>query len=243
MDILFNPLFVFWLLAVLSFIALKFKLRIWKLLLSLAFTELFLFTVTPLPVLMVRHLEGQYSPFDERKAGSYPVLVLGGNHAVNYSLPPLQRLSDHVLGRVTEGVRIYSTNKKNTFICSGFSFSDTITTAQVMAETAVSLGVSPKDTLMLIKPRTTWEEAHAFKERLGDRQFILVTSALHMPRAMETFKRMGLRPIAAPANFLSKEDPERHTISWWPSGKKALFTEKALHEYAGLWYYRWFKES
>lgn len=243
-----NPLStisLFWILLITAFIFYKLKWnKTWKTLTFLAFFQLFIFTVPPLSTFMIRNLEQQYPPLDPAIAKrNLPVLVLGGGHTNDPTLPPIHRLSVQAGARVAEGVRIYNMSGGNTMIFSGFSRSNKTPHATVMAETALSLGVAEKDTLMMVDPSTTWLEAEAYKKRFGTNgEFILVTSAAHIPRAMEIFKRMGLKPIAAPANYLIKHDPDNSLYTWWPSTYKAMNAEIAMHEYVGQWYYRYFKD-
>jgi uncharacterized SAM-binding protein YcdF (DUF218 family) len=68
---------------------------------------------------------------------------------------------------------------------------------------ALALGVKKEKTILSPEPRDTEEEAIAAKKLLGDRPFILVTSASHMARAMKFFHKEGLDPIAAPTNHLA----------------------------------------
>ena len=47
------------------------------------------------------------------------------------------------------------------------------------------------------------QEAIAAKKLIGNKPFILVTSASHMKRALKFFKNEGLDPIPAPTNHLA----------------------------------------
>lgn len=244
-----NPLStvtLFWIILIIALIFYKLKWnKTWKTLVFLAFLQFFLFTVTPLPNYLVRNLEQQYPAFNPATAHkNLPILILGGGHTNDPTLPALHRLSVPASARVTEGVRIYNmAGGNNKVVFSGFSRSNKTPHATVMAEAGVSLGINTKDTLMLLKPSTTWLEAEAYKERFGtENEFILVTSAAHIPRAMEIFKRMGLKPIAAPANYLIQHDPDETLYSWWPSTYKSMNAQIAMHEYIGQLYYRYFKE-
>jgi len=40
---------------------------------------------------------------------------------------------------------------------------------------------------------------------VGERAFVLVTSAMHMKRAMRCFELQGLKPVPYPVDFLSGE--------------------------------------
>lgn len=247
MNIFLSPVNIFWIATVLAllFYKLKRKKAAW-LFLTFAFLDMFLFSLSPLPVYLLRNLEQQYSPIKiDTTNNKLPIMILGGGNTNDDNLPNINQLSDVALSRLAEGVRLYTTMDGTTVIVSGYSKKgNKPSQAEVMAKGALSLGVQPKDTIMLTKPVTTWDEAVEYKKRFGtQKEFILVTSAWHMPRAMQTFKNQGLHPIAAPANFLIKKDPDTAMYNWWPSASKLKYAEKALHEYLGMWYYKWFKED
>lgn len=246
MDRLLNPLWLFWMLLVLAVLLYYLKRKkTAKFTVLTALILLFIFSVTPLPIYLIRSLEQQYPPYNtNQKNQSLPILVLGGGHTDDSGLQPIHKLSNVAISRLTEGIRIYRINSEDTaFILSGYSGEGTIAHAEVMAKTALMLGVNKKDTIMLTKPATTWEEAVAFKKRFGTgKQFVLVTSAAHMPRAIQTFKMHGVYPIAAPTNYQSKKDSNKTLYTWTPSSAKLICSERALHEYAGILYYKWFKK-
>jgi uncharacterized SAM-binding protein YcdF (DUF218 family) len=245
MSSFISPLFYFWifLLCALLFYKLK-RIKACKVFVFIAVFQLFVLTVTPLPVAMVRGLEQKYDVYTPRQADTkLPVLVLGAGHVNDPDLPALQRLSIPVLDRVAEGIRIQNINKGK-IVFSGFSRKNKSPHAIAMAEAAVSMGVNPADTVMLVRPSNTWEEAAAYKKRFGsEKRFVLVTSAVHMPRAVAIFKSIGMEPIAAPANFLNRNEPEANAYNWWPSSMKSMYTEIAIYEYFSTWYYRNFKED
>jgi uncharacterized SAM-binding protein YcdF (DUF218 family) len=241
MNNLISPLAHFWIYLLFALIAylLNHK-KLAKILAIGAFIVLFIFTISPWPIYMVRDLEQRYPIYSPVTADStLNVLVLGAAHVNDPQLPALQRLSIPVLDRVTEGIRLQEI-LKGKIVFSGFSRANNSPHALAMAQAAVSLGANPTDTLMLVKPRNTWEEAAAYKKRFGaDKKFILVTSAIHMPRAMEIFKDMGMNPIPAPANFINRNEPEANPYHWWPSSIKSMYTEIAMYEYVSTWYYKW----
>lgn len=240
MNNLISPLAHFWiylLFAVIAFLLKRIKLA--KILTIGAFLVLFIFTISPFPIYMVRDLEQRYDIYKPASADStLNILVLGAAHVNDPQLPPLQRLSIPVLDRVAEGIRLQNIHKGK-IVLSGFSRTNNSPHAVAMAQAAVSLGVSPADTLMLIKPKNTWEEARAYKKRFGTgKKFVLVTSAIHMPRAMKIFTDMGMQPIPAPTNFISRTEPGANPYHWWPSSMKSMYTEIAMYEYVSTWYYK-----
>jgi len=63
-------------------------------------------------------------------------------------------------------------------------------------------------------------------------KIILVTDAVHMPRAQLLFAQTGLQVVAAPTVFLSRD---RFTLlSFLPSGEGLRYSGYALHEWLGL---------
>ena len=67
-------------------------------------------------------------------------------------------------------------------------------------------------------------------------KILLVTHALHMPRAFRLFSDTGLEVIAAPTDFSSTV-----TLRWtdfWPSAEGRITSQSALHEIVGLAWYR-----
>ena len=102
-----------------------------------------------------------------------------------------------------------------------------------MSEVAESLGVSSASILRLSEPRDTDEESRQIAPIVGHRQFILVTSAAHMPRAMRLFRRRGLEPLAAPADFLSPRH-DREMSEYFPDGLSVFKSQTAFYEYLGL---------
>ena len=244
MDFLLSPLNLFWILLFCAAIFYKFKRKKVSRNLSVtAITVLFIFTVSPLPVLLGRMLEQQYAVHQPNADSTLPVLVLGGGHVADTTVSPLHRLTPAAVSRLSEGIRQTNLSPGRKLITSGYAGDGAFAQARMLAEAAVSLGASPNDTLMMTKPSTTWEEAKEYKRRFGtQKRFILVTTASHMPRAVEIFRRNGLEPVPAPADFLFKRDPNSMLYNWWPSSYKLACSERVLHEYVGIAYYRWIKK-
>lgn len=69
------------------------------------------------------------------------------------------------------------------------------------------------------------------------RRVVLVTHAMHMPRAVRSFRRHGLTPLPAPTHFYSAPD---HRPAWFavlPSGGALLASGMVCYELLGLaWY-------
>jgi uncharacterized SAM-binding protein YcdF (DUF218 family) len=90
------------------------------------------------------------------------------------------------------------------------------------------------------RSRTTAENASYSARMLkeaGIKRVLLVTHAMHMPRAHEAFAREGIEVVAAPTMFHSR-------MKWspWmlvPSASGLSRSYYATHEWVGLAWYRW----
>jgi len=71
---------------------------------------------------------------------------------------------------------------------------------------------------------------------MGRGPFILVTTAVHIPRSMLAFRKSGMSVLAAPTDYLAKRTPL--TLSdFFPNAYSMNNVAFALHEYFGLIYY------
>jgi uncharacterized SAM-binding protein YcdF (DUF218 family) len=64
----------------------------------------------------------------------------------------------------------------------------------------------------------------------------LVTSALHLPRAMAVAARQGLRPTPYPC--FQRASPSASLRDWLPSNQGPAAFEIAMHEHLGMIWYR-----
>ncbi|MBV6654395.1 MAG: YdcF family protein [Mameliella sp.] len=168
------------------------------------------------------------------------ILILGCGHSIAPTLPPNDQLSHKALSRLAEGIRLKQLHPDTKLIGSGNSTSQRTTQATVLMNTAVALGIAPTDTLQSTPPFNTETEAIAYAQRFGTKQPpILITSALHMPRALFWFQQQGIEAIPAPTDHLVKSNPEKSPYNWKPSAKKIEITAGLLHEWVGMLHARW----
>ena len=78
-------------------------------------------------------------------------------------------------------------------------------------------------------------------QEAGDEPFLLVTSAFHIPRAIFFLRKIGLNPIAAPADFLGQSRYNYAFSPWFPAADHFAHSSYAIKEYAGLLFYRFLK--
>ena len=72
----------------------------------------------------------------------------------------------------------------------------------------------------------------------GIRKIVLVTSAMHMPRAAGAFRKAGFEVIPAPADFRTGWGAPNPVFLWLPNAGSLEHSQTALHEWLGLWTYR-----
>ncbi|MDN4166632.1 ElyC/SanA/YdcF family protein [Cytophagales bacterium LB-30] len=236
---LINPVF-FGLLLLLGYFLLRYrkKKRAAKVLMLLTIAWVILVYVSPFPLYGLYTLERQYPSFDARLSPEAEIhlLVLGGGSSFNPHKPWQDLLSLTAKGRLMEALRLKKKFPQAKLVLSGFSASGRTSIAEIMAFTALDLGISPADTLLSSKAGNTEEEARYYAERFGQSaQVVLITDASHMPRAMEAFRQWGLAPIPAPTNARIYLDPIRPPFHWKPSLEKVQIMETVCKEYPGLW--------
>ncbi len=118
-----------------------------------------------------------------------------------------------------------------------------------MAQVLELLGVPAAAIQQESRSRNTYEnalEARRLLEPQGVRRILLVTSALHMPRAVGLFRHQGFEVIPAPADIrmldprARAEAPLLTRITSWviPDAETLAYTTRALHEYMGIAAYR-----
>jgi len=195
------------------------------------------FSFGPLPNLLLLPLESSYPPLTDMSAhdGVETIVILGGGHVPDLRLTPNSRLSYASLSRLAEGIRLHRLLPGSRIVVSGGSLSGNVPIAETMAKAAASLGVHESDILLNTRSRDTKDEAIHVKQIVKESEFILVTSAAHMPRAVALFQKLGMEPIPAPTDFLVKEAQNRiWPTEFFPDTHNLVKAESALHEYLGL---------
>lgn len=230
------PLFFVLLAVSILFMAIK-KSRAALMCGSVAVIWLFIAAFPPFGKWLIKPLEDRYPAYAGQPVSI--VVVLGGWHETDARAPVTSVLSSYSTFRLLEGVRLANINPQATLYLSGFpGFTDRVSNAQAMKNLALVMGVSEERIHTVAEPLDTYEESLFIKEYVGGRSFALVTSAYHMPRAMALMHSRGVRPIAAPTDFLGKDNGQRSFFSYWPSVGAMSVTSAAMHEWIGYWWSR-----
>ncbi len=191
-----------------------------------------------LPHTVAHYYEKKFLPLNknviQKISGKTYIHVLGSGYAPNDNIPALSQLGIIAMGRMAESIRLYNLLDTAIIITSGKSVGKGFKSqAQILKQAIVDLGIDSNKIEVLNTPSNTQEEAFCLKKLYGSLiQVIVVTDALHMPRAIKTFQNAGFAaPIAAPVNF--RAATSFTFFSWLPSAENLLLSDKILHEYLG----------
>lgn len=168
------------------------------------------------------------------------IVVLGGNSANGRRnwFEPYDR--DTAIVRTDTAAQLYAAGRAPLVIVSGAALDGGQSEATMMASALERDGV-PAQAIMKENQSDTTRENAVYTARLlrdqGIERFLLVTSALHMPRSMASFQKQGLNPIAAasPPQIVVPDDPD---FAFWLPNMRALNASRSIiKEYLGLLVY------
>jgi len=158
------------------------------------------------------------------------VVVLGGGHHDRRDLPVTSQLTEAATVRLVEGVRWWRALPDARLVLTGTVDPGRIREPEAMADLAADLGVPREQMILETASLDTDDHARYLQPVLGREPFLLVTSALHLPRAMLLFQQAGLHPIPAPAGRLSLSAG----AGWLPSAAALSRSTRAAHEALGF---------
>ncbi len=221
-----------------------------RLILSGVFLYLF-FLFTPLAEVVVATLERVYPPVmrADPSAGIRLIVVLSGYGEDHPRFPVTSEMSGETITRMVEGIRLYRGLPGAKLVVSGgvVHVGDK-PLANLMADFSKAMGVPDKDVVIEGHSTSTYENLVEVKKIVGEAPFVLVTSACVLPRAMAVARKLGMKPIGAPAGaWAAQYYPSG--MSWSdlgsqlvrsaskPSLERLAYLQRAYHEYLGILYY------
>lgn len=168
-----------------------------------------------------------------------PVVVLGGGkRGVQQSVDEIEALNERTMVRTLAAWHLWQKlNEASPLLVTGGGLGP-VKEADLMATLLQRLGV-PEE-LLIIENRSdnTFDNARNVAPLLSELaapRFFLVTSALHMPRAVSVFQALGLSVCPWPVDH-QHFWPEPAGL-WLPSIRPLRKSTAALHELQGLiWY-------
>jgi uncharacterized SAM-binding protein YcdF (DUF218 family) len=208
--------------------------------LSLALIVMLAASIPVTGLILLRTLEskaGSYADPDDLAAENVRFIVVLSGGFRRGELTAADHLGETVL-RVIEAVRLWRRMPDSKLVLTGGvipGLNSEKSLAEALADAARNMGVPGEVMVLEDKSWTTEDQAKMCAPIVGERPFALVTSAYHMPRAILLFRRAGLSPIPAPADFRAK----KITLSYgtlMPQSAGLWMTQEAIKQYTTTWW-------
>ena len=171
------------------------------------------------------------------------IVVLGGAVTLRPAAEPTLELHEGA-DREFVASQLYHAGKAQTVICTGGTMpwrTGDVAEALAMGRLLQALGVPEKALLLESHSANTRQNAlntQALMEQHQIKRVLLVTSAMHMPRAVATFAKLGIEVVAVPSDFQSDPMFNDNLLAYLPDAEALALTTKVARETIGLWYYR-----
>ncbi|CAK0748170.1 DUF218 domain-containing protein [Gammaproteobacteria bacterium] len=191
----------------------------------------------PVDVWLGQPLERRF-PIPSLPARVDGIIVLGGMTEPSVTSVWGQPKLNHAANRATEFVHLARRYPDARLVFSGGSGSileADLPEAPVAREIFSRLGIPPERVLFEGQSRNTYENAQFSRASVHPKDgetWILITSAVHMARAVGVFRQQGWRVLPYPVAFFSGRNDE-----WPPSldfAKTSFRLDEILHEWVGL---------
>lgn len=201
------------------------------------FLLLLLFSTGWLPKILTQRLENQYPIITQVNPQIHWIVVLSGGQfdVVNSpsNIPPNALLNSVSLDRLVEGIRLYRQLPNAKLLLSGGGIYVKASEALHLSQVASWFEIPKSNLVLETTSLNTAAEAKAIQPIVGHEPFYLVTSAIHMPRAMALCKAQGLQPIAAPTDFSFYRESGRWERIILPSPYNLNALSIVMHEILG----------
>jgi len=209
-----------------------------KTLIFIGAATLTLLSLPPISNTLLASLESQYPGQMQHSATTEDhvkfIVVLGGGHVTDPSIPVTSQINSSTLARVTEGARLLKAHPNSKLIVSGGNVFSEYPEAVTMRTVAQIMGVNENSIMLDRLSKDTKDQAINIKTIVQDESFILVTSASHMPRSVALFENQGLSPIPAPTNHRARTVNTPGPGYYFPNATALRNSESVIHERLGI---------
>ena len=170
------------------------------------------------------------------------IVVLSGIVRTVNAAPGAQRNEwTDGIDRIEAGVALWQAGKAPVLVLTGGQvpwLPEAPPESQILSQWAQTQGIPSTAILHTPPVANTEQEAAAIAAMLPNRaQVLLVTSAFHMPRAEQLFKREGFEVIAFPVDLRSSAGKTPSVLDWLPSADALGDSSRALREWIGQGWY------
>lgn len=202
----------------------------------LVFIVLMIISTGWLPRWLTWQLESKYPVVALTDPKVKWIVVLSGGQSHVPGMPANDLLFGSSMKRLVEGVRLLQTMPAAQLVLSGGNSMGGRAEATVMEQVGRWFAIPKQKIILEIESTNTADQARALRSIVHEEPFYLVTSAIHMPRAMTLCLGQGLHPIAAPTDYTfywQSDDTEKLFI---PNTYNLNYFSIALHEMLGrIW--------
>lgn len=213
---------------------------------SLSVFLLFFIGILPTSSWMVAYLENYYPKIDALPDDVHGIIILGGSFDRPLTVARGQDAFNFAAGRFFQGLLLSSAHPHLplVFTGGGKSVSGAVSEADFAQKYIKAFGFDLKRVLFESNSRDTVENAfftHKLVQPKHNQKWVLVTTALHMPRSVGIFRAQGWNIIPYPVDY--------HTDGTFPLVKTPnlktsfLLWGAAVKEWAGLIANRLYKQT
>ncbi len=211
--------------------------------LTILFLLIYTFSTYFGQLILVNPLERGYKPLNYQLLnGNHnsktAIVILGGGIKQNTLRGP--QIGERTLGRLYEGAKIYQDTKYDIVVTGGkIPGQRGLSEAEMMKEVLINFGVTKEKIISETEALTTWQNAVNTTKILNELNYekiILVTNAIHMNRAIYSFKNNWEKELTpAPALYLG--DQQVTVLDFLPNTQHLNSALRAFHEWVGfIWY-------
>ena len=190
----------------------------------------------PLPAWLLTHLQAPYATRPTVTWASRNAIVVLGVGTSRVAVTGQVVPTVFAGGRLAEGYTLYRDCKQHGNDCKlivtgGDPFRNGVTEAAAYGEVLLGMGVDRNDLMLETRSLNTWQNAQFVQPMLktyAPQRVVLVSSAVHLPRAQKFFEHFGIDALPVRADYVDAR------MTWFPNGWNMSLTEFALHEYLGV---------
>lgn len=224
------------------------KRKLAKVFIFLSFLIIFLAGNRWVSMSIVHSLESRYQPFTGNEKADVIVVLGGGTDPQQY---PRQMVEVNGAGdRMVYAAKLYKDGVADRLILSGGTLDwqgETETTPAKDMELLMKFMGVPENAMILQGDSANTAQDADFSTSIikenNWKSVVLVTSALHMPRSVDLFRRLGVEVIPAPTDFTITDQAWDELFSWkWenvlinilPTSSSLKSTTSSMKEYIGM---------
>ncbi|HWK46611.1 MAG TPA: YdcF family protein [Stellaceae bacterium] len=198
--------------------------------------------ILPVPAWLTLPLENRF-PQGPAPAVVDGIVMLGGGQLPALSEARGQPTFGHAEGRLIATVALMRAFPRARIVIAGGNgepFPDTLMTeADVTRGVLAEIGIDPAPITFEDKSRNTWENANFTRTLMQPKPgetWLLVTSALHMPRSVGIFRRVGWPVVPWPVDYTTRPDGGGSHVA--QVSERLTQLDAAAREWVGLAAYR-----